>query len=89
VRSREPSSATSSSASGNAARSGSVRVVGGAVAPPALEIRGDDLVAAGVPEGPAIGRGLEAALRRKLDGEIAGRDEELEAALEATRMEAA
>ena len=40
----------------------------------ALEIDGADLIAAGVPEGPALGRGLEAALRRKLDGEIAGRE---------------
>jgi tRNA nucleotidyltransferase (CCA-adding enzyme) len=51
----------------------------------ALEIDGQDLIAAGVPEGPAIGRGLQEALRRKLDGEIAGRDEELTAALEAAR----
>ena len=48
-----------------------------------LEIGGDDLLAAGVPEGPAVGRGLEAALRRKLDGELAGREQELQAALEA------
>ncbi len=47
----------------------------------ALEIDGADLIAAGVPEGPALGRGLAAALRRKLDGEISGRDEELAAAL--------
>jgi len=48
-----------------------------------LEIGGTDLIAAGVPEGPAVGRGLAEALRRKLDGEIAGRDQELKAALEA------
>jgi tRNA nucleotidyltransferase (CCA-adding enzyme) len=42
-----------------------------------LEITGEDLLAAGVPEGPAIGRGLEAALSGKLDGEISGREEEL------------
>ncbi len=48
-----------------------------------LEITGDDLLAAGVPEGPAVGRGLAAALARKLDGEISGRDAELAAALEA------
>lgn len=48
-----------------------------------LAIDGEDLMAAGVPEGPAVGRGLAEALRRKLDGEIAGRDEELAAALEA------
>ena len=50
-----------------------------------LEIDGADLIAAGVPEGPALGRGLEVALRRKLDGEIAGRERELAAALEAAR----
>jgi tRNA nucleotidyltransferase (CCA-adding enzyme) len=48
-----------------------------------LEIDGEDLIAAGVPEGPALGRGLAAALRRKLDGEVTGRDEELAAALAA------
>jgi tRNA nucleotidyltransferase (CCA-adding enzyme) len=52
----------------------------------AIEIRGEDLLAAGVPEGPAIGRGLSAALRMKLDGEIAGRDAELRAALEVARQ---
>jgi tRNA nucleotidyltransferase (CCA-adding enzyme) len=51
----------------------------------ALEIGGEELLAAGVPEGPAIGRGLEAALRRKLDGEIEGREAELEAALAEAR----
>lgn len=50
-----------------------------------LEIDGEALIAAGIPQGPAIGRGLEEALRRKLDGEIAGRDQELEAALEVAR----
>jgi tRNA nucleotidyltransferase (CCA-adding enzyme) len=50
-----------------------------------LEITGDDLLTAGVPEGPEIGLRLEAALHRKLDGELAstGRDAELTAALEA------
>jgi len=51
-----------------------------------LEIRGDDLIAAGVPQGPAVGRGLDAALRRKLDGELDGREAELGAALEAARQ---
>jgi tRNA nucleotidyltransferase (CCA-adding enzyme) len=46
-----------------------------------LEISGADLLAAGVPEGPAIGRALEETLRRKLDGIVSGRDEELETAL--------
>ena len=52
-----------------------------------LEIDGRDLIAAGVAQGPALGRGLAAALRRKLDGEISGRDEELAAALAAARAE--
>jgi tRNA nucleotidyltransferase (CCA-adding enzyme) len=46
-----------------------------------LEISGDDLLAAGVPQGPEIGERLRRALDRKLDGEIAGRDQELHAAL--------
>jgi tRNA nucleotidyltransferase (CCA-adding enzyme) len=50
-----------------------------------LEIGGHDLLAAGVPEGPAVGRALEETLRRKLDGLVAGRDEELETALELAR----
>jgi tRNA nucleotidyltransferase (CCA-adding enzyme) len=50
-----------------------------------LEIDGDDLIAAGVPEGPAVGRGLAEALRGKLDGEITDRDRELEVALAAAR----
>jgi tRNA nucleotidyltransferase (CCA-adding enzyme) len=48
-----------------------------------LEIDGDDVLAAGVPEGPEIGRALAAALARKLDGEAAGREAELAAALAA------
>jgi tRNA nucleotidyltransferase (CCA-adding enzyme) len=48
-----------------------------------LEITGDDLLREGVPSSPALGRALEAALARKLDGEIDGREEELAAALEA------
>jgi tRNA nucleotidyltransferase (CCA-adding enzyme) len=52
-----------------------------------LEITGDDLIEAGVPEGRAVGRGLEAALSGKLDGEISGRDQELEIALAAARGE--
>ena len=50
-----------------------------------LEIDGADLIAVGVTEGPAVGRGLAEAMRRKLDGEISGRDEELAAALVAAR----
>ncbi|HVP00982.1 MAG TPA: hypothetical protein VMT10_00315 [Solirubrobacteraceae bacterium] len=48
-----------------------------------LEISGDDLLAAGVPEGPEIGRRLQTALDLKLDGVIDGREAELAAALAA------
>jgi tRNA nucleotidyltransferase (CCA-adding enzyme) len=48
-----------------------------------LEIGGRDLVAAGVPEGPAVGRALAAALAAKLDGTAHGRVEELQAGLAA------
>ncbi|HEY1356341.1 MAG TPA: hypothetical protein VGF09_08495 [Solirubrobacterales bacterium] len=51
----------------------------------ALEIDGADLIEAGVPEGPAVGRGLKEALRLKLDDRLSGREQELEAALEAAR----
>jgi tRNA nucleotidyltransferase (CCA-adding enzyme) len=51
-----------------------------------LEITGDDLIEAGIPRGPAVGRALDEVLRRKLDGELSGgRDEELAAALEIAR----
>ena len=52
-----------------------------------LEVTGEDLLAAGVSEGPGIGRGLEAALSGKLDGEIFGRDDELRIAIAAARDE--
>ncbi|MGA8217155.1 MAG: hypothetical protein WB771_01195 [Solirubrobacterales bacterium] len=52
-----------------------------------LEITGEDLIAGGVDQGPAIGHGLEAALSGKLDGELSGRDEELRIALAAARGE--
>jgi len=48
-----------------------------------LEIDGNDLVAAGVAEGPAVGRGLDAALSATLDGEISGREEQLRIAVQA------
>ena len=49
-----------------------------------LQITGDDLLAAGIPEGPEIGRRLERVLKLRLDGELAdGRDAELTASLEA------
>jgi tRNA nucleotidyltransferase (CCA-adding enzyme) len=52
----------------------------------ALEIGGGDLIEAGVPEGPAVGRGLAEALRMKLDGELeAGRGAELDAAIAAAQ----
>jgi tRNA nucleotidyltransferase (CCA-adding enzyme) len=47
-----------------------------------LEITGDDLLAAGIPQGPEVGDRLRRALDRKLDGEAAGREAELRAALE-------
>ncbi len=48
-----------------------------------LQIGGQDLLAAGIPAGPQIGRRLAHALARKLDGELGdGRDAELQAALE-------
>ncbi len=50
-----------------------------------LEITGEDLIAEGIPQGPAIGHGLEAALSGKLDGELSGREEELRIALAAAR----
>ena len=53
-----------------------------------LEISGADLLAAGVPEGPAVGRALEGTLRRKLDGLVSGREDELETALQLAREHA-
>ncbi len=50
-----------------------------------LEIDGHDLLAAGIPEGPAVGRGLRAALAAKLDGLANGREAELAEALRAAR----
>ena len=50
-----------------------------------LEITGADLLAAGLPESPALGRALAETLDRKLDGEVNGRDEELRVALEIAR----
>ncbi|UTI62900.1 hypothetical protein NBH00_16210 [Paraconexibacter antarcticus] len=47
-----------------------------------LAITGEDLLGAGVPEGPEVGRRLQAALDQRLDGAIPpGRDAELQAAL--------
>jgi tRNA nucleotidyltransferase (CCA-adding enzyme) len=50
-----------------------------------LAIGGEDLLAAGVPQGEQIGIGLAAALRARLDGEADGRDAQLAVALAATR----
>lgn len=50
-----------------------------------LKIDGNDLIAAGVPEGPAVGRGLRAARRGRLEGKIFSREQELAVALEAAR----
>ena len=52
-----------------------------------LEIDGSDLIAAGVESGPAVGRGLAAALAAKLDNGPAGREAELAAALAAARQQ--
>lgn len=52
----------------------------------ALAIGGEDLIAAGIPEGPAVGAGLRGALERKLDGGLSGgRDGELELAVALAR----
>lgn len=50
-----------------------------------LEITGDDLVAAGVAPGPAIGAALDGTLNCKLDGIVSGHDSELETALALAR----
>lgn len=50
-----------------------------------LEITGADLLAAGIPQGPAIGAGMKAALAEKLDHGVAGAERELETALAAAR----
>jgi tRNA nucleotidyltransferase (CCA-adding enzyme) len=48
-----------------------------------LSISGDDLIAAGIPEGPEIGRRLRATLEKRLDGELDDSPEaQLRAALE-------
>jgi tRNA nucleotidyltransferase (CCA-adding enzyme) len=51
-----------------------------------LEIDGDDLVAAGIAPGPAVGAGLRDALAARLDGRVAGRAQELEEALRSARQ---
>ena len=53
-----------------------------------LSVSGHDLIEAGIAPGPALGTGLAAALRAKLDGETSGREDELAAALAAARQTA-
>ncbi len=48
-----------------------------------LEITGADLLAAGVPEGPKVGEGLDAALKAKLDRGVSGEAGEMARAAEA------
>jgi tRNA nucleotidyltransferase (CCA-adding enzyme) len=50
-----------------------------------LAIDGNDLIAAGVREGPAVGVGLRAALAAALDGEASDRERQLAVALRAAR----
>lgn len=50
-----------------------------------VDIRGEDLVRAGVPQGPRVAAGLRAALRAKLDGEAPDAGRQLETALAAAR----
>jgi tRNA nucleotidyltransferase (CCA-adding enzyme) len=53
-----------------------------------LEISGGDLAELGLTESPRVGAVLEEVLRRKLNGELDGRDAELSAARELIRTEA-
>ncbi len=48
-----------------------------------LQISGSDLIAAGVPEGPGVAVGLQAALTAKLDGHAPDRERQLRRALSA------
>jgi tRNA nucleotidyltransferase (CCA-adding enzyme) len=54
-----------------------------------LEITGNDLIEAGIAQSPELGRALEETLRRKLDGKVSGRAEELRLALALARGEEA
>ncbi len=51
----------------------------------ALQIDGSDLLAAAVPQGPAVGRGLRAARAAALDGRAPSRELQLQEALAAAR----
>jgi len=44
------------------------------------ELTGDDLIAAGIPEGPAMGQLLDIVRRAKLDGQVGSKQEELDLA---------
>jgi tRNA nucleotidyltransferase (CCA-adding enzyme) len=46
-----------------------------------LDVDGADLMVAGIPQGPEIGRRLARALAATLDGDAATRDEQLAIAL--------
>ncbi len=50
-----------------------------------LAITGEDLIEAGVAPGPAVGAALEETLRRTLDGDVEGREEQLDLALRVAR----
>lgn len=50
-----------------------------------LDISGDDLIAAGIKPGRAVGVALQHALDLTLDGQVSGRSEQLTAALERAR----
>jgi tRNA nucleotidyltransferase (CCA-adding enzyme) len=52
-----------------------------------LEVDGGDLIAAGVPEGPDVGRALDAAWAAALDEGVRDREGQLAAALRAVRGE--
>ena len=83
VRTRAPEEIALAGASGGDAAHAAARRWLTSLRDVRLSITGDDLLAAGIPGGPEIGRRLDLALQRRLDGEIAaGREAELAAALE-------
>jgi tRNA nucleotidyltransferase (CCA-adding enzyme) len=49
------------------------------------DVRGRDLLSAGIPPGPRVAAGLDAALKAKLDGRATDREGQMEAALRAAR----
>ncbi|MCD6350755.1 MAG: hypothetical protein J7M26_01440, partial [Armatimonadetes bacterium] len=56
-----------------------------AVASGLVAITGDDLLAAGIPAGPAVAAGLQAARKAALNGLAPGKEEQLAIALQAAR----